>query len=175
MKTEGNNDFAGLRSAAERDEFIAEKERFLAEFLTREQAIHSLAFYMCFAEEAKASISMLRKLAEKSELKQLSAMDCFDDNFRDFAGVAEWHVRKVESLLTQSSDRGKAAADARHDRPGGSRDKRQAMLDIWASGKYTVRNICAEEECAGVGLSFSKARKHLIGTADNPKSKNKIA
>jgi hypothetical protein len=70
----------------------------------------------------------------------------------------------------QASKRGRAAADALHSQPGGSRDKRQAMLNSWASGKYTTRDMCAEEECAGIGLSFSKARKHLIGTADNPKS-----
>jgi hypothetical protein len=55
----------------------------------------------------------------------------------------------------------KAAANARHNRPGGSRDKQRQIREIWAMGKYSSRDICAEEECAALRMSFSAARKAL--------------
>jgi hypothetical protein len=55
----------------------------------------------------------------------------------------------------------KAAANARHNQPGGSRDKQRQIREIWATGKYSSRDICAEEEYAALGMSFSAARKAL--------------
>lgn len=60
----------------------------------------------------------------------------------------------------------KAAADARHSQPGGSRDKQQQIREIWASGKYSSRDRCAEEECAALDMSYSAARKALQNTPD---------
>lgn len=60
----------------------------------------------------------------------------------------------------------KKAANALHDKPGGSRDKQQAIREIWASGKYSSREICAEQECAALDMSFSSARKALINEPD---------
>lgn len=60
----------------------------------------------------------------------------------------------------------KAAADARHSRPGGSREKRVQIRELWASGRYTSRDRCAEEECGALGMSFSAARKALRQTPD---------
>lgn len=54
-----------------------------------------------------------------------------------------------------------AAANARHDQPGGSRDKQQQIREIWKTGKYTSRDICAEQECGALEMSFSTARKAL--------------
>ena len=56
------------------------------------------------------------------------------------------------------------AANAKHDRPGGSRDMQKQMREIWATGKYTSRDRCAEEECGALGISFSAARKALKNT-----------
>jgi hypothetical protein len=58
------------------------------------------------------------------------------------------------------------AANVRHSKPGGSREKRKAIQEIWKTGKYTSRDICAEQECAVLEMSFSSARKALRGTAD---------
>jgi len=52
-----------------------------------------------------------------------------------------------------------AAANPRHTQPGGSRDKQRQIREIWAKGKYSSRELCAEEECAALGMSFSAARK----------------
>ncbi len=53
------------------------------------------------------------------------------------------------------------AANAKHDKPGGARDKKRLLLEIWHSGKYTSRDRCAEEECGALGMSFAAARKAL--------------
>ncbi len=60
----------------------------------------------------------------------------------------------------------KAAANARHDQPGGSRDKQRQMRELWASGKYTSRDLCAEQECAGLNMSISAARRALNNTPE---------
>jgi hypothetical protein len=54
-----------------------------------------------------------------------------------------------------------AAADAKHNRPGGSRDKQRRIREIWATGKYSTRDLCAEQEYEALGMSFSAARKAL--------------
>jgi hypothetical protein len=64
------------------------------------------------------------------------------------------------------------ASDARHkanllhDKPGGSREKRKQIQEIWASGKYSSRDMCAEQECAALNMSISTARKALVNTPD---------
>lgn len=60
----------------------------------------------------------------------------------------------------------KAAADVLHDRPGGSRDKKKQIRAIWASGKYSSRTRCAEEECAALDMSYDAARKALTNTPE---------
>lgn len=69
---------------------------------------------------------------------------------------------------TWRSQQAKIAADARHGKPGGSRDVQEQMRAIWASGRYTSRDRCAEEECGALGISYSTARKALRNT-DEPK------
>lgn len=58
------------------------------------------------------------------------------------------------------------AINARHNQPGGSRDKQNQIRAIWATGKYTSRDICAEQECASLVVSFATARKALRNTPD---------
>ncbi|WP_249975265.1 hypothetical protein [Vreelandella olivaria] len=83
------------------------------------------------------------------------------------------------ALITSSNDSGKEferkliselarkAVNARHNKPGGSRDLKEKIRSIWATGKYSSRDICAEEEWAAVGYkSFSAARKALRNTKD---------
>lgn len=75
--------------------------------------------------------------------------------------------RVRESLLrSEVSDSARRAANAKHRKPGGSHDKRAQLQAIWASGKYTSRTICAEQECAALGMSFDTARKALRNTPD---------
>jgi hypothetical protein len=64
----------------------------------------------------------------------------------------------------------KAAANAKHNRPGGSRDKQKQIRDLWATGKYLTRDLCAEQEYAALGMSFSAARKALRNTPEPVRS-----
>jgi hypothetical protein len=57
----------------------------------------------------------------------------------------------------------KAAANARHDQPGGSRDKQRRIREIWATGKYSSRDLCAEQECAALAC-LSLLPEKLCGT-----------
>ena len=64
----------------------------------------------------------------------------------------------------------RAAANARHDKPGGSRDKKRQIRELWASGKYTSRDVCAEQECGGLGMAYGTARRALNNTPEPPRS-----
>ena len=70
-------------------------------------------------------------------------------------GSVEWRKRNA-----------RVAANAKHDRPGGSRDKQRQIQDLWASGKYSSRDVCAEQECAGLEISFAAARRALRNMPD---------
>jgi len=55
----------------------------------------------------------------------------------------------------------KAAADAVHGQPGGSRDKRAKIVTAWETGKYKTKTECATKEHDKIGISFSTAIKAL--------------
>jgi hypothetical protein len=70
-------------------------------------------------------------------------------------GSAAWRKQKAQT-----------AANVRHSRPGGSREKQERIRAIWAGGKYTSRDRCAEEECGALGMSFKAARRALENIPD---------
>ena len=85
--------------------------------------------------------------------------------FSDLQQSQKKQVRRMIAAIGQkASSRGRRAADARHNAPGEARDKANQIRKIWATGKYTSRDICAEQECAAIGMSFSSARKALRNT-----------
>lgn len=61
----------------------------------------------------------------------------------------------------RATNQGKAGANRLHDKEGGSRWKTAEIRRLWQTGKYSSRDRCAEEECAGLDMSFSSARKAL--------------
>ncbi len=62
------------------------------------------------------------------------------------------------------SDLQRERVEKRHSAPGGSRDKKNQIRAIWATGKYSSRDICAEQECSALGMSFKAARNALQNT-----------
>jgi len=110
--------------------------------------------------------SEFRKVKKLVEL----AVDSFNNTmiaymsgkFPDLAG------RYVDEALTlERKARAKHAADERHSQPGGPRERKETIREIWATGKYSSRDICAEEEWQAVGYgSFAAARKALRNTPD---------
>ena len=71
------------------------------------------------------------------------------------------------AVRREVSKRAQDAANALHDKPGNSRDKKAAIRAMWATGKYKSRAICAEQECAALNMSFDAARKALRNTPDS--------
>lgn len=104
-------------------------------------------------EEAAREKAKIRAF-EKVAIKALT--DGFNEGVKIVANAVKTEARK----------RGKHAAEARHSKPGGNRSKAEEMRRLWASGKYTSRDICAEQECSAQGMSFSAARKALINTPE---------
>lgn len=81
--------------------------------------------------------------------------------------ACESHIFAILPVIDERDERSKFAkrgAEALHSAKGGSRDKRNKIREIWASGKYNSRDLCAEQECAHLGMSFSTARKALRRT-----------
>ena len=113
-----------------------------------------------------------RQLAiDVSDLKQL--VDISNTDVHDLASPDKhWHGREQQDRSSDigspdwRTDVARKAANARHDRPGGSREKQRQIREIWATGKFSSRDRCAEEECAALGMSYSSARKALINTPD---------
>lgn len=104
------------------------------------QKDHDLGFVMLGAWQ---SVAQIKTAAGKCLGLQLQAAD----------------ASKLERAM-----KAQRAANALHDKAGGSREKAQKMRELWASGKYTSRDRCAEEECGALGMSFSSARKALRNT-----------
>ncbi|SAL19331.1 hypothetical protein AWB71_00925 [Caballeronia peredens] len=85
------------------------------------------------------------------------------------AVTAEKMLKRRESaslIRDEKSEAARKAANAKHGKPGGSRDKADQIRAIWASGKYSTREICAEQECGALDMSFSTARRALRGTPE---------
>lgn len=73
---------------------------------------------------------------------------------------------KREFEKNQRIAKAKFAATKRHERTTIAKNQ---LRDIWATGKYSSRDICAEQECANLDISFSTARKALRNTPEPTK------
>lgn len=82
--------------------------------------------------------------------------------------MANFHVRRQgkEKASVARTKRAKAAAEALHGKPGGSRWKANEIRSLWATGKFSSRDECAEQEWEALGMSPSSARRALRNTPD---------
>jgi len=108
-------------------------------------------------EQAERAAKAARDIEEEFRRALLQELTLQASEFAD-AVVADKRY-----LVERRRQLAHAAASARHDKPGGSREKRRRIREIWASGKYKSRDVCAEQECAALGMSLSAARKALKG------------
>ncbi|MET0072730.1 MAG: hypothetical protein ABW130_00570 [Candidatus Thiodiazotropha lotti] len=107
-------------------------------------------------------------------------IDALDTDIKGMLGISSSnHVTEVgDSQINDPevgspewrSQNAKNAANARYNQVGGSRDRKQQLRDIWATGKYRSRNECAKKECEGLGMTYNTARKALIYTPDPKKT-----
>lgn len=113
--------------------------------------------------------ALLEKLAIRF-LEDLHKAKWHLESWKKFSDLQQSQKKKVRGIIAaigqKASSRGRRAADARHNAPGEARDKANQIRKIWATGKYTSRDICAEQECAALGMSFSSARKALRNTPE---------
>ena len=163
MDDETINGSSEVKRLLEKSERIEALEIVLGKSLTFEQPIRSLAQYMDNAKETAQLICLYKEVREAEE--KLDHLAELRDSLREMEeGITDQICEGSIRVMESASRRGKAAAEARHNKPGGSRSKAEEMLRLWASGKYSSRDICAEQECAALGLSFSTARKALRNT-----------
>jgi hypothetical protein len=143
-----------------------------------EDLLRVAASVMCdcedFEKEAKKweeewdSNQLIRNMADIPKILKSRGQPYNPDAFIELILDIDCMAIKTHVALTNARSSASAlkAANAKHSRLGGSRDKRENICAIWASGKYSSRDICAEQECAALGMSFSIARKALRNTPD---------
>lgn len=112
----------------------------------------NLYSFIDFLKQTKSSFSPQKR---SIELEKEVVPDQNDINLPFEIGTPEWRKETARK-----------AANIRHSQKGASHDKQAQIQEIWATGKYTSRDRCAEEECAGLGMSFSAARKALRNTPE---------
>jgi len=80
-----------------------------------------------------------------------------------------WNMSKVTKVTPAAarsalSAGGKKAANARHDAPGGARDKKRTAWELFLTGDHGKTKAAAAEEIAPiVGKSYSVTRRYLQG------------
>lgn len=74
----------------------------------------------------------------------------------------EWLAQHVKQKISERASKGGKAKAMN----SGTEAAKEAIREIWASGKYSVRDTCAEQEFAALGISYSTARKALRNTPD---------
>jgi hypothetical protein len=102
----------------------------------------------------KETITMLEKtFAENIRLETLLPL-----------AYSAGQLKVKNEVIKDKTEKAKIAANSLHNKPNGSRAKAKKIQDLWASGKFASRDICAEQECAALNMSFSSARKALRNT-----------
>lgn len=71
-------------------------------------------------------------------------------------GIDEENISKL-----LKSENAKRAANRRHNKPNGSREKAGNIRAIWVTGKYDTKQECAEKEHDALGMSYDTAIKAL--------------
>ncbi len=84
--------------------------------------------------------------------------------YRDHVEFREELNEEIQfEIKASKSAEAKKRINARHSQPGGSRDKRQKVLEMYATGKYKSKDNCAIEAEKTIGISFATARAALKG------------
>lgn len=138
----------------------------LRDALSHEDAISALASYILTAYEWERAQRLASAALQQFAEEQEKGVNTIVDAALRMGEVADRNIRQKVHTKVQASRRGRSAADKRHGQPGGSRDKREKILAIWSSGKYSSKDLCAEQEWAALEMSFSSARKALRGAPD---------
>ncbi len=112
-------------------------------------------------------LSISKKLLEHAS-STWSMRETLSEVAADLNSSASYYDGMSDGRDRQQSAFGKKGAVTLDSRPGGSREKREKIRQIWATGKYLKKDVCAEQECAALDMSFSTARKALRNMPNPP-------
>ena len=127
--------------------------------LTTDELLHRLAQSESWSEFIETQYEKLDALMQLYDDDLGAAHEQIKRRFADMHAVIEATERKKKENAAN-------AANALHSKEGGNRDKRKAIQNAWATGKFTSRARCAEQEADAIGMSYSTAIKALQNTPD---------
>lgn len=84
------------------------------------------------------------------------------DRLNDLHAATIKKLPEISDYL-QKRKSGKLGAAAKHKKTDAAKEE---IKKIWAAGKYSSRDVCAEQECAALNISFSTARRALRNTPE---------
>lgn len=142
----------------------AEIASIMASKLSRREIAVQLAIARVTLKGSQETIEDYQALADELITSLAYAAAKQIDMRNDVVRLA-FDAGRLEAKM-KASKRARDAANALHDKPGNSREKKAAIRAIWASGKYKSRDLCAEQECAALDMAFGTARRALRGTPD---------
>ena len=158
--------FYGLERVLERKPHIKENWRELVA-MYRADALPKKDTLICNASDGETL--EVSALIDRSCFKYREIEPAVMHLVQEIDAIADFDpAQHISSVILEEATRinAKHAADAKHDGPNGKRKAKDEIKEIWASGKYSSRDRCAEEECGALDMSFSTARKALRGTPD---------
>ncbi|UCV15516.1 hypothetical protein [Quatrionicoccus australiensis] len=123
------------------------------------------------ADAAQSAMDAVRPLKDEAKLLFDRLFDLGLPEIEEYIATNPPSSGAIAFLIFQSISRyktahGRKASDALHSKKGGSREKAEAIRNLWSSGNYSSRDICAEQEFAGLKWNYASARKALRNTPD---------
>jgi hypothetical protein len=171
-KSQKQHSSSSLEGWLERDKAIALRAHSALEKFSPEQLANLYATCEVVIEQQ----NLLLENLTRQNLKLLKAVGI---QIKEMPEVTQAEVNEVDGLMSleeslekvrqlghveasyKGHNRAKQAVEAKHNKPGGSRERQAKVREAWASGKYSSKDRCAEEECGALGMSFASARKAL--------------
>lgn len=105
----------------------------------------------------KLYIELLQKYIKDDEILS-GCKSMIIDKHHELDVLIVSHEKLMQKDQDDKSNKARFAATKKHEPKNKAKNQ---IREIWATGKYSSKDICAEQECAGLGLSFSTARKAL--------------
>jgi hypothetical protein len=147
-----------VMESARRHPYFDEMQRLLPE--AYKFALELAAGFTVTVHSLELSIRQAQRISEMIHSKDEGLSSIQDVlNMQPVNALTLVHLVRLERMW-----RARENANLRHAKPGGSRDKREMIRAIWASGKYKTRDDCAEKGGKKLGMKFSTARKALRKT-----------
>lgn len=120
-----------------------ESQAICAESLTRDELVEQLANFRVDYEMTRERFVDMESLAR-----------CFGRIIADISGKKSNDARKAAKALHALNVLNGASFE----------ERRISLINTWLSGSYKSRDLCAQQECSALGMSFSSARKALRNT-----------